>query len=96
MSLSETFAIFLDSDSHSRDYWERSVDDPRLRAHMLDFVYKIARQHHSLFESAYAPFQLSYKPHLFVEMLSIPSDIPSLVAYARRSAQLLNNSVASS
>ncbi len=62
MSLSETFAICLDADSHSRDSWERSVDDPKMRAYLLDYIYKIARQHRSLFENAYAPFQLRYKP----------------------------------
>ncbi len=34
---------------------------------MLDFIYKFARQHHSLFETAYAPFQLRYKPHLILD-----------------------------
>ncbi len=52
LSLSETFATFLESDSHSRESWERSVDDPRMRAQMLDFIYKIARQQHSPFENA--------------------------------------------
>ena len=35
----------------------------------LDFIYKIARQHHNLFENSYASFQLRYKPHLFLDVL---------------------------
>ncbi len=69
MSLSETFAICLDTDSHSRDSWERSVDDPKMRAYMLDYIYKIARQYQSLFENSYAPFQLRYKPHFFLDVV---------------------------
>ena len=36
---------------------------------MLDFIYKIARQHHGLFENSYAPFQLRYKPQLFLDVV---------------------------
>ncbi len=59
----------MNADSHSRDSWERSVDDPKMRAYMLDFAYKVARQHHGLFENSYAPFQLRYKPHLFLDVV---------------------------
>ena len=69
LSVSEIFATFLESDLHSRESWERSVDDPRMRAHMLNFICKIAPQHHSLFENAYAPYQLRYKPHPFLDVV---------------------------
>ena len=69
LSLSETFATFLESDSHSRESWETCADDPRTRAHMQDFIYKIAQQHPSLFENAYAPFQLRQKLYLFLDVV---------------------------
>ncbi len=37
-SLSETFSIFPDADFYQSELWERSSDDNRLRARMLEFT----------------------------------------------------------
>ena len=60
LSLKETFSIFLDVDSHTRDSWDRSSHHPRLGARMLDFIHQVARQHHERYEEAYAPYQLNF------------------------------------
>ena len=86
MSLSETFAICMNADSHSRDTWERSVDDPKVRVYMLDFIYKIARQHHNLFENSYASFQLRYKPHRVLHEMycQIKEEFPPMHSFNQR------------
>ena len=58
LSVADVFALFLNADEHCRDSWERSSDDPRERARMLDFINKIARQHHRRYEDQYDAFTL--------------------------------------
>ncbi len=58
LSVADVFAFFVNADEHCRDSWERSSDDPRERARMLDFIYKIARQHHRRYVDQYDAFTL--------------------------------------
>ena len=69
LSLSDVFATILGADQHTSDSWERISDNPRERARMIDVVYKVARQHHDRFESAYAPYQLQFNSKLFLKVV---------------------------
>ena len=54
LSLSDVFATIMGADQHTSDSWERSSDNPRERARMIDVVYNVARQPQDRFENAYA------------------------------------------
>ncbi len=58
LSLSDVFSICVAADDHSRDSWDRSSDDPRVRAHMINFIYTVARQHHQVFAELYNRYTL--------------------------------------
>ena len=50
LSVADVFALFINADEHCRESRERSSDDPRERVRMLNFIYKIARQHNRRYE----------------------------------------------
>ncbi len=69
-SLNEVFATIMSANRHTSDSWERSSDNPRERAMMIDIVYKVARQHHDRFECAYAPYEPQFNSKLFLKVTS--------------------------
>ncbi len=58
LSLCDVFSVMMTD--FVENSWERRFDDPRMRARMIDIVYKVARQHHDRFADQYSPFQLSF------------------------------------
>ena len=65
LPLCSVFSVMMAADEFVENSWERSSDDPRMRARMIDVVYKVARQHHDRFAGQYSPFQLSFSSKIF-------------------------------
>ena len=69
LSLGDVFAIVMNADQFVESSWERSSDDPRMRARMIDVIYKVARQHHQRFADHYLNVQLSFSSKLFLNVV---------------------------
>ncbi len=65
LALNDVFAIVMGADKFVEGSWERSSDDPRMRARMTDIIYKVAKQHHQRFADNYLNVQLSFSSKLF-------------------------------
>ncbi len=68
LPLCSVFSVMMAADEFVENSWERSSDDPRMRARMIDVVYKVARQHHDGFAVQYSPFQLSFSSKIFISV----------------------------
>ena len=69
LSLNDVFAIVMGADKFVESSWERSSDDPRMRARMFDMIYKVARQHHQRFADHHLNVQLSFSSKLFINVV---------------------------
>ncbi len=69
LSLNDVFAIVMNADKFVESSWERSSDDPKMRARMIDIIYKVAKQHHQLFADYYLNVQLSFSSKLFINVV---------------------------
>ena len=69
LSLSDVFALVMGADKFVESSWERSPDDPRMRARMTDMIYKVARQNHQRFADHYLNVPLSFSSKLSINVV---------------------------
>ena len=68
-SLCDVFSVMMAADEFVEVSWDRSLGDPRMRARMIDVVYKVARQHHVRFADQFLPFQLCFSSNIFITII---------------------------